>query len=140
MSERIIRQMSIDDYQDALLLWKKTEGIGLSEADSKEKIAEFLVKNRGLCLVCEENKRLKGTLLCGTDGRRGYIYHLAVEEENRRTGIGMKLVQKSLSELKKMGIEKCHIFVFDQNIVGKEFWKRIGWSDRADILIYSKNT
>lgn len=86
-----------------------------------------------------KNEKLVGTILCGHDGRRGYIYHLVVSSICRNQGIGKKLVETSLCELKKQGIEKCHLFVFVENIEAKKFWERLGWKHRKDINMMSLN-
>jgi ribosomal protein S18 acetylase RimI-like enzyme len=134
-----IRKMEIGDYEQALDLWKRTAGMGLSAADEKQEIEKFLKKNSTLCFAAFDGKKLIGTILCGEDGRRGYIYHLAVDETYRKTGIGKKLVQSSLDALKKMGIQKCHLFVIADNKMGIAFWDHIGWELRRDIEVMSMN-
>jgi hypothetical protein len=34
---------------------------------------------------------------------------------------------------------KCHLFVFQGNDVGKEFWFDAGWQQRNDIAVFSKD-
>lgn len=138
MSEFAIRIMEADDYQEVFELWKDGEGIGLSNADSKENIYRFLERNPSLSFVAVQNGKIVGTILCGHDGRRGYIYHLFVAELYRNKGLGRRLVNKSLEKLKEQRIDKCHLFVFDQNELGKDFWINSGWTLREDIVIMSK--
>ena len=130
--------MHLSDYDQALQLWKSLSGIGLSSSDEKEDIRVFLKKNSGTCFVALKGGNLVGTILGGSDGRRGYIYHLAVKESEQKAGIGKKLVNLCLSELKKLGIRKCHIFVIRDNIEGIAFWKKTGWQLRDDILVMSR--
>ena len=113
-------------------------GIGLSDADSRGSIKAYLERNPGMSFVASENGNIVGAILCGHDGRRGYIHHLAVRAEYRRQGLGHKLVEKSLSVLQAAGIQKCHIFIFNNNTSGIEFWKDIGWTHRSDISVISK--
>lgn len=134
-----LRVMTIDDYEKIYALWEKTPGVGLSEADEKNRIAHFLERNPGLCFVCEDNSEIIGTILCGNDGRRGYIHHLVVREGYRDRGLGKALVQMCLDGLKQIDILKCHLFVFVNNEIGKGFWAGTGWKQREDLLIYSKN-
>lgn len=134
----MIREMIINDYEEVIDLWKKTEGVGLSESDSKQHIQNFLNRNKGLSNVYIKNDIVVGTVLCGHDGRRGYIHHLAVDEKYRGNKIGSDLISTCLEELKKDGILKCHLFVFNENELGKSFWKGTGWSLRDDLLIFSK--
>ena len=134
-----IRLMTIEDYDKIYDLWENALGVGLSEADERNAIYNFLERNKGLSFVSESDNEIIGTILCGHDGRRGYIYHLAVKENQRFKGIGRQLVQKALDALKQVGILKCHIFVFENNELGKGFWSGNGWKLRADIAIFSKN-
>jgi ribosomal protein S18 acetylase RimI-like enzyme len=67
--------------------------------------------------------------MCGHDGRRGYIYHLAVDPAYRRYGLGKRLVQECLDGLRRVGIVRAIILVADYNLGGAEFWKRSGWED-----------
>ena len=134
-----IRAMQISDYERALELWQNTAGMGLSSADEPREIARFLQRNQGLCFVALEDKHLVGTILCGEDGRRGYLYHLAVQRDKQKKGIGKLLVEKSLHALRQKGIQKCHLFVIADNASGIAFWEHLGWEMRDDIEIMSIN-
>jgi len=132
-------ELKIDDYKEIYELWSSTPGVGLSGADSYENILKFLIRNKGLSFVCRHGDKIIGTILCGHDGRRGYIYHVTVAENFREKGIGQTLVEKSLQRLSDEGINKCHLFVFQKNELGNAFWKAKGWSKREDICVYSKS-
>ena len=137
MEQAEILVMTEEDYPEIIQLWQNSPGIGLSDADSQLNISKFLKQNPGLSYVSRVDGVLAGAVLCGTDGRRGYLYHLAVSTTYRRLGIGKILVGKVLTELRKQNIEKCHIFVIANNLEGEEFWKRIGWQKRDDIFVMS---
>src|SRR5262245_45720906 len=67
-----IRAMSMDDYAQVVELWRTTEGIGLSDADSESGVDSFLLRNPGMSAVCHApSGELVGAVLCGHDGRRG---------------------------------------------------------------------
>jgi N-acetylglutamate synthase len=110
-----IRDFEIPDYQAALEMWRSDANIGLSSADLKDNIRRFLERNSGLSKVAVSGKRMIGTALCGQDGRRGYLYHLHVDENYRRKGLGKKLVKACMDSLQEEKIQKCHLFVFDAN-------------------------
>ncbi|REE78810.1 ribosomal protein S18 acetylase RimI-like enzyme [Paenibacillus taihuensis] len=138
--ELIYREMTIGDYEAAYALWMKTEGMVLSSADSREEIEAYLVRNPDCSFICEEEGELLGTILGGHDGRRGFIYHVAVSADQRGRGIGQQLVQLSLGRLREAGIAKCHLFVLEDNEIGARFWARSGWQKREGILLFSKDT
>ncbi|SFS42242.1 GNAT family N-acetyltransferase [Paenibacillus sp. 453mf] len=134
------REMRIEDYEDSIALWKRTEGMGLSSADSRESIQLYLERNQGFSQVAVNNGGVIGTLLSGHDGRRGYLYHLAVEPEFRGQSIASKLVNQALASLRDAGIQRAHIMVLDTNDTGKAFWSRMGWTSRNDVLLRSSDT
>mgnify|MGYP003561729244 CR=1 FL=1 len=133
-----ISTFTIEHYDQVFDLWKSCEGVGLSEADSKDNIEKFLRHNKGLSLIAKQGKEIIGALLVGHDGRRGYIHHLAVSPHLRRNGIGKGLVESGIERLKAIGIKKCHIFVFKKNESGKHFWEKCGWEYREELGIISK--
>lgn len=136
-----IRKMVIADFDEVVALWRKTRGIGLhDDVDSREGIKRYLRRNPGLSFVARQGPQLLGAVLCGHDGRRGYLHHLAVAENARGQGVGRTLVERALSALRKIGIGKCHIFVFAGNHSGRAFWKKIKWTRRTDLEIMSCNT
>jgi ribosomal protein S18 acetylase RimI-like enzyme len=138
MLEHNIREFSSADITPALDLWRRTDGIGLSAADRPENLQDFLARNPGLSHVAVNGADLIGTVLCGTDGRRGYIHHLAVAAASRRAGIGRALLDAALTALKRSGIQKCHAFVSQSNPFVTLFWTPAGWERREELRIYSK--
>jgi ribosomal protein S18 acetylase RimI-like enzyme len=134
------RLMKINDFENVVALWKSAPGIGLSSTDEKESIRFFLEKNRNTCFVAVYGEELIGTVICGNDGRRGYLYHLAVKNSFRNRGIGKELVSLCLDGLKNEGIEKCHLFVYTTNESAIHFYKKTNWEERVDITVFSKET
>jgi ribosomal protein S18 acetylase RimI-like enzyme len=130
MSNLIVtREFSIGDYEPALELWQKVEGVEVCEGDDKEGVARFVAHNPGLSRVATDGSKLVGVVMCGHDGRRGHIYHLAVDPAYRRFGLGKRLVQECLDGLRQVGVVRVIILVADDNSGGAEFWKRAGWED-----------
>jgi N-acetylglutamate synthase len=134
------REMTIDDYESVSTLWLNTENVGLNESDSRSNMEAYFQRNSGLSTVALACGRIIGAILAGHDGRRGYLHHLAVAPEFRKRGIGSSLVDHSMSKLQRLGIQKCHIFLFEDNASGREFWQRAGWTLRTDLNLMSKST
>ena len=132
-----IREMKIKDYDKVFALWKTIKGFGIrSVDDSREGIERFLKWNPGLSVVAEENGEIVGAILCGSDGRRGCLYHVCVHKEYRRQGIGKTMVVWCMEKLKELQINKVSLIAFTQNDVGNAFWKEIGWTKREDLNYY----
>jgi ribosomal protein S18 acetylase RimI-like enzyme len=129
------REFVIDDYDQAVALWNLVEGIEVAEGDSKEEIRAYLLRNPGLSRVAEENGTIVGAVLCGHDGRRGLIHHLAVGPAYHGRGIGKRLVQQCVTHLRDAGIVRALIFVAQDNAGGHSFWLRNGWEDVAGAIL-----
>ena len=121
------RALTIEDYEPVVELWRRTDGIILSDTDAKEPMRRFLSRNPDLSLVAERNDEVIGAILCSHDGRRGYLHHLAVDQRYRRQGLGGELVQQCLSLLQCEGIVKGNIFILEDNEGGVAFWGRNGF-------------
>lgn len=134
-----ITEFSMTDYEEAVALWSAMPEIGLDDADTPERMESFLVRNPGLSFVARDRGTLVGAVLCGHDGRRGYLHHLAVDRAYRGAGIGSALVDKCLSALAAAGIQRCNIFVFTENEEGKGFWEKTGWPTYEGLRLMYKN-
>jgi len=126
VSEIHVAELGEGDIPEALALWAASEGVGLRGADEPAALARYLARNPGLSLAARDGRRMVGAVLCGHDGRRGYLHHLAVAASHRRRGIGRDLVERCLDGLRREGIAKCHLFVYHDNVAGQAFWRSIG--------------
>ena len=134
-----IRLMTIDDYEKVYELWKSCAGMGLNNLDdSKEGIGKFLKRNPDTCFVADADNNIVGVIIVGNDGRRGYIYHTAVNPQYRKQGIAKSLVDTAMTALQKIGINKAALVVFDRNEIGNDFWKKMGFTIRDDLIYRNK--
>jgi ribosomal protein S18 acetylase RimI-like enzyme len=123
------REFVMDDYDGAIALWSTVEGLEICEGDSREEIAEYLKRNPGLSRVAVAEGKIIGVALCGHDGRRGWIYHLAVAPEYRRQQIGKLLLDACIDGLRTVGLKRAIILVAGDNPGGHQLWLRNGWED-----------
>lgn len=133
----MVRIMTIEDYEGVYALWKKIKGFGIrSIDDSEEGVARFLKRNPTTSVVAEKDGRIVGSILCGHDGRRGCLYHVCVDEDYRRHGIGKRMVVFAMKALKEEKINKVSLIAFTENDIGNAFWNTIGWTERLDLNYY----
>lgn len=125
------------DYEAALALWNAAPGVRTSE--TREEFERILRRNPGLSPAVWIQGMLAGAVLCCQDGRRGYLYHLAVAEQHRRRGIARALVDFCLERLALEGIQRCTIFLVADNAGGREFWTKSGWFERTDLVAFAKD-
>jgi len=140
----VLREMQLEDYEAVIKLWQQTESMSLRDCDSKESIGDYLERNAGLSFVALDQAdmnqtKLIGAVLVGTDGRRGYLQHLAVSQGYRGQKIGYQLVEKSIGALAEIGIPKTHLFVYQDNLKAQAFYEKLGWFARDEVRMYSFN-
>lgn len=135
-----VRKMNIDDYNDVYRLWMSCSGMGLNNLDdSRDGIAKFLNCNPDTCFVAVyEGRQIVGVILAGNDGRRGYIYHTAVHPDFRKQGIARELVHRAVDALECCGIHKAALVVFKRNTDGNQFWEKMGFTMREDLVYRNK--
>ena len=138
--DSVISAMTARDLDAVLALWGQTSGVGLNESDTPDQLRAYLDRNPGLSLIARDGTRLVGAVLCGHDGRRGYLNHLAVLPEYRGRGLGQQMVESCLGALAALGILKCNIFLYADNEPGQQFWSRCGWAARSDLKVLQRMT
>ena len=96
---------------------------------TEKALLNFSRANPGLSRVATDGSGTVGVALCGHDGRRGHIYHLAVDPAYQGRGLGKRLLDECLEGLRRTGVKRVIIMVADDNPRGREFWKRCGWEE-----------
>lgn len=133
-----IRAMTPDDYDAVYALWCKTPGIGLRRVDDAAAgIERFLARNPGMSFVAEHEGGVVGAVLCGHDGRRGQLYHMAVDASMRRSGVGRGLIDAATQALRACGVTRVNLLASCDNGEGNAFWASLGFSKRADLVCRS---
>ena len=133
----MVRTMTIDDYDEVYSLWMSIHGFGIrSLDDSREGVEIFIKRNPTTSVVDIEDGKIVGAILCGHDGRRACFYHVCVSEQYRMHGIGKKMVEFCIDQLKKEKVKKVCLNAFVTNEVGNKFWQKMGWNLRKDMNYY----
>ncbi|MDA0989911.1 MAG: GNAT family N-acetyltransferase [Verrucomicrobia bacterium] len=135
-----LKTMTIDDYETVMALWTETEGLCLTAADSLAGIQSFLTRNPNLSVVAWDDKTVAGAVLCGHDGRRGYLHHMAVAKAYRDRGIATRMMEQCLAALGQLGILDCKIFKLSSNSGAETFWLKKGWTLRDNLQVMQKAT
>lgn len=135
-----IREFSFDvDYSRVLLLWQGIEaGMNVGRSDAPEEIKKKLHRDPDLFLVAEHDDQIIGSAIGAFDGRRGMIYHLAVQREFRGQGIGAALLTEVEKRLQAKGCLKCLLHVFADNTEAIQFYKDRGWRQQTEDVVFSK--
>ena len=137
MDRYTIMPMTEADYDDVRALWMTIRGFGIRALDdSREDVRRFIRRNPTTSVVARADGKIVGSILCGSDGRQGALYHVCVAREYRRRGIGTHMVGYCMHQLRLMGINKVSLIAFATNDAGNAFWKQIGWTRKSDVNYY----
>jgi ribosomal protein S18 acetylase RimI-like enzyme len=139
-TEIALRQFDFDrDYAAARDLWVRSEpGIHLGPSDEPGEIRKKLARDPELFLVAEADGGLIGTVIGGFDGRRGIVYHLAVEPAYRQHGVGTALMDELERRLQALGCIRAYLLIVDGNEEVCHYYETRGWG-RIPVMTYGKN-
>ncbi|MBN2044674.1 MAG: GNAT family N-acetyltransferase [Anaerolineales bacterium] len=130
-----VSEMTNQDYEGVLALWKTSEAIILKKNDSKECIAKLLARNPGMSFVARDGVEYIGAVLCSHDGRTGYLSHLVVRKDHRREGVGRQLVGRCLYTLTGMGIHTCILLIMKETPQALNFWRKVDPAGRVNLVM-----
>jgi len=128
------------DYEQVYELWASMEkGVHVGRSDTPEEIGKKVSRDPDLFLVAVSEDRIIGSVIGGYDGRRGLIYHLAVNETFRGQGIGSRLMEEVEARLQAKGCLKCYLLVAHDNYDVETYYQQRGWQHMTDVHLFGKN-
>lgn len=93
----IIREMTIDDYDEVYEMWQITTKRALSKADEKDQMERYLKHNAGMSQVAVVDGKIVGTVLAGhdADGDLSTIWLFCPNSDGRKS---VTLLHRPLSK------------------------------------------
>ena len=133
-----IAEFTMDDYPVVHVLWQRGD-LWMRPSDGPEATALKLTRDPGLFLVARTaGGRVVGTVMGGWDGRRAYVYHLAVVPELRRQGIADALMDELEERFRALGALKAKLQILIENETSKAFFVRRGYLLETDCEPWGK--
>jgi ribosomal protein S18 acetylase RimI-like enzyme len=124
-----LREFDLDrDFEAVQALWHAAAGVHVGTSDTREALALKLTRDPDLFLLAEIGGRLVGAVLGGFDGRRGFVYHLAVDDAHHRQRIGSLLMDELERRFAAKGCLKVYLLVVPGNEAALAFYRQRGWS------------
>lgn len=133
-----IKLIKSEDFEELLTLWN---GAGLSVVNIEREQQEFLMLlkfNPDSCLVATVNNKIVGSVMGAFNGRRVWIYHLAILPEWQKNDYGSKLLKTVEKIYKKMGATKILLGISLNNLSTCSFYEKSGYSIMNDAILMSK--
>jgi len=123
-----IRTFHESDTDAVVALWKDVFAASAPHNDPAQVIRHKLAVGDELFFVALLDGQLVGTVMCGYDGHRGWIYSLAVQREFRRRGVGTALIERAELKLVRAGCPKVNLQVVASNSAVVSLYRRLGYS------------
>lgn len=128
-----VRRGAHDDVDAVLSLWSLARSRHASVPDRREDVEGLVEGGPAALLVAEAADEVVGTVIAGWDGWRGNVYRLAVHDDHRRRGIGLRLVRAAESYFREQGGRRVTALVaFDDDAAGS-FWDAAGYPQDEEI-------
>jgi len=131
--------MKFKDFDEMYVLWKEA-GLNLGSLQSEKEYTEKTIElNPNSSFVATEKEKIVGSVFGAFNGKRGWIYHLAVHKSWQNKGLGSLLLNKTEQALKKSGAERILLGVIKSNLKVLTFYKKHGYAKVTDAIWMGKN-
>lgn len=121
-----IREFRLADYEDVIALWDSA-GLLRGRSDERSEIEKKLERDPDLFLVGVDAGVIVAAVIGGYDGRRGWVYHLAVEPALHARGFGASLLEELESRLREKGCIKVNLLIDPENATVQGFYEKRGY-------------
>ena len=122
-----IEPFTMDDYPVVHMLWQRSD-LCMRPSDGPEQTLLKLARDPELFLVARDSSgAIVGTVMGGWDGRRAYVYHLAVLPERQRQGIARGLMDELEQRFRKLGALKAKLQIMNDNEASRTFFTARGY-------------
>ena len=133
-----IGEFSMDDYPVVHVLWQRGD-LWMRPSDGPEATLLKLTRDPGLVLVARDGAgKVVGTVMGGWDGRRAYVYHLAVAPELRRQGVADALMDELEERFRALGALKAKLQILVETETSKAFFAHRGYLLETDCEPWGK--
>lgn len=126
--------LAAEDLDEAVALWERC-GLTRPWNDARQEYARAVVGPASTVLGRRDGDGLVATALVGEDGRRGWLYYLAVAPERRGEGWGSEMVRAGEAWLAQRGIAKAMLMVRADNSAVISFYEHLGYEVESTTLL-----
>jgi len=122
-----IRPYGDDDFASCTALWQRC-GLSVWYNDPSRDIQLWQRSDCAEVFVAERDHEIVGSICCGHDGHRGWLYYVAVDPALQGAGLGRRLVRQAEEWLGKQGILKIQLMVREANQAVIGFYAALGYA------------
>ncbi len=127
-----IRPFEARDGEAVVALWHAC-GLVVPWNDPVKDIERKLRVQGEMFLVGSLGGGLVATVMAGYEGHRGWINYLAVAPEQRRRGLGRRMMEAAQARLYAMGCPKINLQIRKSNRSATRFYRSLGYVEDETI-------
>ncbi len=131
-----IEKFKIEYYDEVVELWRKA-GVEVVSSDTIDEVTRVLNRNPDLFLIGKVQEKVIAVVMGAFDGRRGYVHHLAIDPDYQKRGYGKMMMDELIEKFHTKKVHKVHLFIEKYNKEVADFYRKLGWEVRDDLIIMS---
>jgi len=128
-----IRPALASDVSAVLALWRDADAEP-THTDDEASLSKLIEYDPGSLVLAESNGRIVGSIIAAWDGWRGSIYRLVVAREERRRGLGRRLLVEAEQRLDRLGALRSQAIVVESDQQATGFWRSTQWHEQDERL------
>ncbi len=126
------------DFKEIYALWKSAE-LPVKKLQLEQYDFEQIIKlNPSSCFIGSENGKIIGSVFGTFNGRRAWIYHLAIHPQYQDRGLGSLLLKKAETALKNRGAKKIVLGVDFDHAGTISFYAKNDYTIMNDAILMAK--
>lgn len=133
----IIRNYKDEDYQKLITLLKDAK-LYYEVTDKRENFKKKIEHDPESIIIAEEDGKIIGVVFFVYDPWKTFVFHLAIDLEHRKKGIGSILLQIVEQRVRARGVAEAVGFVDEKNIAAIEFYKKNGIESPYRVIFFRK--
>jgi len=138
LSKVQIQEFQISDYDLVFELWQEA-GLVIRPGDDLSGVRLKLLRDPDLFLLARSEGEIVGCIIGGWDGRRGWLYHLAVKPSRQRQGIATALLNEIEKRLVEKGAKRINAQIYQSNTKSLKFFNARGYETHVDLVMVGKH-
>jgi hypothetical protein len=123
-----VRAIADADIEAVVALWRAA-GVTRPWNDPLHDLAFARRGPHSTVLVAEREGRVVASAMAGEDGHRGWVYYVAADPAQQRTGLGRRVMEAAEAWLKARGVWKVQLLIRADNDAARGFYEHLGYRD-----------
>jgi GNAT superfamily N-acetyltransferase len=129
-----IRPFAPGDREAVKALWRACNlTIAANDPDAD---IDFCCNSRhGTLFVGVRGSEIVATAMAGHDGHRGWLYYVAAADQERRHGVGRRMVAHAEAWLESRRVPKVNLMIRMHNDVVQGFYEKLGYATEPRVVM-----